>query len=325
MLQQVTPSGTFGRTQASIINSNFAAVSQPDLWVRPQYGNNQTADGTYAKPFATMTAALSSSLCVPGVVIGLLGVLFEEVSGPIINDITIRGMATQPRQATTSGAPNGGGATWLAPASGASTHLCIVKGQGWRFENLYFNCATASQACVQVLMSGSGDPPADPSAEHTSFYNCIFTGAKYGILASGGPNFCTIDTCRFFGFADSGDTAIASVTGAGVHSLYGWIIKNSQFYQNAIHIDIAAASPEICYNWFGYVNSGVTTTTQLDMTGSDNAAIHDNNFSVPFNQAGLSAMFVAGTSDRYSRNTLGTACLTPMTGQVWGKPVSGAA
>jgi hypothetical protein len=153
----------------------------------------------------------------------------------------------------------------------------------------------------------------------------VLTGAKYGVLATGGPNYFKCLNNTFFGFSDSGDTAIATETGEGVHTNSGWIIKGNDFYANAIHIDVASFGVEIAYNHFAYVRNTVTTSVQLDLTGCDNASIHDNQFDVPFNQNGLSAMFVAGTSDRYGPNALGTACLTPMTGFVWGKPVSGAA
>lgn len=321
-LPLVPDTGVFTKRNQKIINDNFTALTQPDIWVRPQYGNNNNV-GSYDKPFATMSGA--SRAIVPGIVIGLEGVLREEFAGPIVNDVTIVGMANQPRQATTSGVPNGGGATWLSPSTGATTHLLIVKGQGWTLDNLFFNNSTAGQACVQALISGGGDPPADPAGEQLTLQNCVLTGAKYGLLATGGPNFLKIVGNTFFGFSDSGDTAIVTVTGAGVHTNSYWIIKGNDFLANAIHIDVASFGVEIAENHFSYVRNGVTTTTQLDLTGSDNASVHHNMFDVPFNQNGLSAMFVAGTSDRYGPNALGTACLTPMTGFVWGKPVSGAA
>ena len=127
----VTGGGVFSKKNIADINNNFAALTQPNIWVRPQYGNNSTADGTYAKPYATIGGALSSPLCVPGVVIGLLGVTKEEVTGPIVNDITILGMGNQPRQATTSGIANGGGATWMSSSASASTPLLISSYPRW--------------------------------------------------------------------------------------------------------------------------------------------------------------------------------------------------
>lgn len=322
-MQTITGGGSFTRKNIQQINQNFAEVSQPDVWVRPQAGND--ANDGLTRDTAKATLAGCASLIEPGIVIGLEGVLFEEYSSPIVNDVTIRGMANQPRQATTSGVANGGGATWLAPASGATTHLAIVRGQGWTFENIYFNNATASQACVQLLISGGGDPPADPSGEKATFTNCIFTGARYGLLLTGGPNGTLVQGCTFFGFADSGDTAILSETGAGVHTNSFMRITGCEFYSNATHINLSSFGVEIANNYFAYVRNTVTTTVQIDLAGSDNASIHDNHFDVPYNQAGLSAMFVAGTDDRWAANAMGTAVLTPMTGILWGIPTSGAA
>jgi len=312
-MKTITGGGVLTNKNISDLNENFAAVSvnaggsAVDVWVRPQDGNNTTADGSYAKPYSSMTGL--ANVLRPGMVVGLLGVLQEEYSTPIVNDITLRGMATQPRQATTSGAPNGGGATWLSP-SGGTTHLAIVRGQGWRFENIYFNNSTASKACIQVLISGGGDPPTDPSAEHTQIIGCYFTGAKYGVLSTGGANFCTLSGNSFFGFADSGDTAIFSETGAGVHSLYGWQILNNRFMGNAIHIDIAPSGAEIAGNRLTYIDNTVTTTTQIDLTGGANNSVHDNHFDVPYATNGLTAMFAGGTNDRWGPNDFSDAVTT---------------
>ena len=302
----ITGGGAFTRADAAAINANFSAVNAPDLWVRPQAGNNTTANGTYERPFASVTGACGSNLLKPGMTIGLLGVTFEEFSSPIVNDITIVGMGNQPRQATTSGAANGGGSTWLSPTSGASTHLAIVRGQGWKFQNIYFNNSTASKAAIQILISGGGDPPADPSAEHTQVIGCYLTGAKYGVLSTGGANFCTLKDNVFFGFGDSGDTAIISETGAGVHSLYGWVIKNNSFNGNDVHIDIASSGAEVAYNHFTYIDNGVTTSIQIDMTGGANNSVHDNMFDLPYSSV-QSTMFVQGTNDRWGFNRFTTA------------------
>lgn len=326
MLQSVPDIGVFTGRDRDIINSNFEAITNPDLWVRPQYGSNTTANGTYERPFQSIGGALSSPLLRPGMNIGLLGVTFEEVIGPLgVNDITIVGMANSARQATTSGVANGGGSTWLSPSTGASSHLLIVRAQGWTIDNILFNNSTAGKACIQALISGSGDPPLAPSGEHLVIQNCKLTGAKYGVLSTGGPNFVALLNNTIYGFSDANDAGVISETGEGVHTNSWWVVKGNDFLSNAIHLDMASAGIEIAYNHFSYVRNGVTTTVQLDLTGSDNASVHHNTFDVPFNQNGLSAMFVAGTSDRYAANAMGTAVLTPMTGVLWGKPVSGAA
>jgi hypothetical protein len=135
-MELITGGGAFTARNIAAINSNFAAVEAIDYWVRPQAAVPD-ADGTYAKPFASLTAL--GSRVTSGVRIGLEGVLKEEYSSPIVNDVTIIGARSNtPRQATTSGVPNGGGATWLSPTSGTGS-LLTINGQGWRVENIYFN------------------------------------------------------------------------------------------------------------------------------------------------------------------------------------------
>ncbi len=324
--QTVTGGGSFTAGNISAINSNFAALQPIDVWVRPQYGRNngngsvKNPLGSYDNPYATM-GGLASRL-EPGLRIGLSGVLREEYAFPLgVNDLTVVGMANQPRQATTSGAPNGGGATWITPAAGAAsttTPLVIVKAQSTAFQNIYFSSTETAAPCVQLLMDGNGDPPIDASAEHASFYNCFFTGADDGIKASGGPNFATIDSCRFFGFADSGDIAISNITGAGVHSLYGWVIKNCEFWGNNRHIQAALNGASIHHNHFSYVNNGVTTAIFYDATGGLNNAVWQNAFDVDSGNGGIATMFVLGTNDRFSANSLSTAVTT--TQFSWGDP-----
>lgn len=325
-LQTVNGGGSFTRQNIAQINNNFSALNTVDVWVRPQYGRNVgtgsvvSPHGSFDNAFATM-AGLAHVL-QPGLVIGLQGVLFEEYAFPLgVNDLTVVGMANQPRQATTSGAANGGGATWMTPAAGASsttTPLVIVKGQATRLVNIYFNSTATAAPCVQLLMNGAGDPPVDASAEHFSAVGCHFTGADDGIKASGGPNFATIDSCRFFGFADSGDIAISNIVGAGVHSLYGWVIKHCEFWGNDRHIQASLNGASIHDNHFSYINNGVTTTIFYDATGGLNNAVWKNVFDVNSGNAGIANMFVLGTNDRFSANALSTAVAT--TNFSWGDP-----
>lgn len=325
-MQLVTGGGVFTQGNINAINGNFSALQAVDVWVRPQNGNNngngsvKFPHGSYENAFATVTGL--SSVLAPGLVVGIQGALFEEIVLPLgVNDLTFRGVANQPRQPTTSGVPNGGGACIMTPAAGATsttTPLVTVRGQATRFENLYFNSAATSAPAVRLLMNGAGDPPVDASAEHCSFYGCVFTGADDGIQGSGGPNFATIDNCRFMGFADSGDIAISSVVGAGVHSLYGWTIKNSEFWGNSRHIQAGLSGANVFNNHFTYINNGVTTAIFWDATGGQDNAVYDNTFDVNSGNAGIAAMFVLGTNDRFSANRLSTAVTT--TQFSWGDP-----
>lgn len=295
MLQQVTQLGAFTNSTANIINSNFAAITNPDLWVRPQYGNNASATGTYEKAFSTVAGALSSPLLKPGMSIGLLGVTTEEVTAPIVNDITIIGMGNWPRQATTSGAPNGGGATWLSPSGGSGT-LLTVQGQANTVKNIYFNNSAtgATTACLKVLTTG--DPPTSADAAHILVQNCIFTGGNFGVYVSGGTNFVNLDGNTFFNFTGSGDTAVANVTGAGVGTLWGWRVTNNYVYDCVNGIKVPTTQSFFIGNTFVYAGKVVTATTLLSLTGGTGNIIYNNKFGLASNAGSVGTICAYGTT-----------------------------
>lgn len=308
-LQQLTGPGVFTQGAINAINANFAAIQGIDLWVRPQYGNNNGNGsskyplGSYFNAFASVGGALSSPLCVPGTVIGLLGVTFEEVTGPIVNDITIVGMGNQPRQATTSGVANGGGATWMSSSATASTPLLIVQGQGWRLQNIFFasGAGVTANPCVQLLREG--DPPTAADGSHAQILNCVFTGTDDGLQAKGGVAFVTIDGCTFFNFAGSGDTGISNATGLGVGTNYGWTIRNSVFRDNVNSVLIPLINASIYNNNFEVKGSFVTDTTiALSLTGGARNSVFNNMFNRPTNTSPNATLFVGGTNDVWSNN-----------------------
>jgi hypothetical protein len=325
-LQQITGGGVFTQRNIDAINSNFQALQGIDVWVRPQNGNNngngsvKYPHGSYNNAFATMGGL--ARVLEPGLVIGLRGVLFEEYVFPLgVNDLTVLGMGNQPRQATTGGVPNGGAATWMTPTAGATsttTPLITMRGQATTIQNVYINSSASAAPAVSMLMNGNGDPPVDASAEHCVLRGCYVTGAHHGVTASGGPNFVTLDDCKFFGFSGGTDTAISSVVGAGVHSLYGWTIKDCEFQGNIRHISAGISGASIHGNHFTYINNGVTTAIFYDATGGSDNAVFDNTFDVNSGNAGIAAMFVLGTNDRFSGNRLSTAVTT--TNFSWGDP-----
>lgn len=294
----LTGGGALTRANIETINRNFAAVANPDVFVRPQYGNNATGElGNFERPFATM-AGLSRVL-KPGMVVGLLGVLFEEYSGPIIGDVTIVGLGNQPRQATTSGIPNGGGATWLSPSGGTGI-LCKINGQGWTLQNIFFN-NSAAQPCVQLLTAG--DPPAAADGAHTSILGCKFTGADSGVQASGGGGFNLIDGCTFFNFTGSGDCGIEAVTGAGIGTLLGWQISNNWFYNNDNHVILPLSTGRVFGNDFVIVGASVTATRALKLDGGVGSnSVYNNAFNRPLATSPNATLYVGGTNDVWTLN-----------------------
>lgn len=241
-LQSITGGGVFTAGNIAALNSNFSALSGVDYWVRPQAGVSN-ADGTYDKPYASL-AALGSKI-VTGVTIGLEGVLFEEyTSVKGVNDVTIVGAYATPRQATTGGVANGGGATWLSPSGGTGA-LLKVQGQGWTVANLYFNNSATANPCIYLLTDGAGDPPTDADAAHFLAYNCILTGADDGVFVSGGTNWIAFERCFFFGFSGAGDCAVNYTAGAGVGTLTGWRFESCRFTGNATNIALPLSKARI--------------------------------------------------------------------------------
>ncbi len=319
-LVQITQEGVLTHGTRVILNDNFTQLSQavlPDFWVNPQYGNNSNL-GTQDKPFADMTG-LSGKLS-PGDVVALQGVLFQQWDAPFVNDITIVGWSTQPRQATSSNIPNGGGATWMSPLTGISNTSALIKvhSQGWRFSNLFFNNAATTAPCVELFRDGE---TIESDASHASFYGCKFTGTDDGIWDNGGASFVTINGCDFYNFAGSGDTALKT-GGASVIALpLQWQIVNNRFFNNANHITLALSSGNVQNNVFGYIGSSITTTTQITLTGGKNNTVWQNKFGMAPTLNLITAMFAGGTADSWGPNMF-TAGLATYGSDIYGVPAT---
>ena len=315
--QTITGGGAFTKQNINAINANFAAVGGPDIWVRPQSGRDSSADGTYDSPFATIGGALASRYCVPGKSIGLLGVTLEEVDGAIVNDITIWGMGNQPRQATTSGAANGGGATWLSPSGGTGS-LLSINGQAWKVGNIYFNNSATGATTGCIKLTGGGDPPLTADAGHTQILGNVFTGEANGLYINGGPGFLTIGGNTFYFFDSSGDCAILAGGSGGTG--YGTTVEDNDFEANLTHIKALSTA----YGWnvrrnhMSYIKGGVTTVVFLDFTGGNQNSVYQNVFDVDSGNGGIANMFILGTDPRASANVLSTAVTT--TNFSWGDP-----
>ncbi len=290
-MQNIVGTGAFDAAAANTINNNFLNIQGYDLWVRPQAvsGNGQT--GTYTQPFQSFAAA--GGALRAGMTIGFQGVTFENWTTPVINDITIVGVADQPRQATDSGVANGGGATWLNPSTVASPLVDLAGNtsdaptQAWRFQNIFFNNA-GDAACVRLqrLITGS-------DSSHASFYGCKFTGADSGIQ-TGEILFLTVVGCAFFDFIGTTDTGIeASIAGGIANPPYlSWVIQNNVFTNNVNHIVGALRNATITGNSFSWKGRSVTTTLQLNLTGGINNIVMGNYFGVAHAETGSAGMFL---------------------------------
>lgn len=305
-MQQVSGGGAFTRANIAAINSNFTSVGGIDLWVRPQaVGASNTNVGSYDKPFATMTGLAAAGAMVPGVTIGLQGVLKEIFVAPAVNDITIVGVANQPRQATSDGVPNGGGATWMNPGTVASAlvtcgSLGTDNGQAWTFKNIFFGQA-GSAACVIMNRTLAG---ADSS--HSAFYNCTFTapGVNSGIgLSCGEILRLIVDHCQFYDFNGTTARAIyANIAGGIANPPYlEWQITNNTFTNNVNHIVGALRNAVITGNNINLIGKTQTTTGMILLAGGANNIVMGNNIADA--SAGPSVgTYTGGTADAWFNN-----------------------
>jgi hypothetical protein len=221
-------------------------------------------------------------------------------------------MANTPRQATSSGVPNGGGATWLNATHNATpTASPLVKiggaatetglSQGWTFYNIFFNnSATGSTtSCVELMRGDGAGVDVGRDASHAAFYGCKFTGGNFGIRDSGGCSFVTIQDCEFFNFTGTGDTAIKEGTDTDVALPLQWVVKNNRFWNNYAHIVVPLSSADIYGNMFGYIGSSITTTVQVQLgSGGKNNTMHLNRFQMA-EATGTPTMFGGGTNDSW--------------------------
>jgi hypothetical protein len=233
----------------------------------PALGGWGTPRGAFSS-FADLKAQIRSRD-----VILVSGVVREQVVLPTnVYDVLMLGIANTPRQATDSGSPTGGGATWMAPASGAAatTPLIEVIRQGWTFQNIAFNPHTAS-AGVRLTTSGGLN-----EAGQCAFIDCLFTGGgttQIGIEDNGGSGMVQIHNCVF---RNLGDTGIKGLSTANAVPSY-WQIMDCLFGQNTNDIKMSLAYARIQGNTFQTPGAGATnkviSTIAIAAQGSNNAVV----------------------------------------------------
>lgn len=221
-----------------VILSDFGVIN--NVWyLFPQGGGPRGAFTT----FADLAPNLRSRD-----LIYLSGVLREQAVAPLdIYDVTIVGAANTPRQSTSGGVPTGGGATWMAPASGAvaTTPLLELRAQGWGIENVSFTPHTSS-AGIRLTRSASVDTI---DASHFRITNCLFAAqggsGQIGIEDAGGSGFGIVEDCRFLNLTG---TAIKGLsTGADVPT--GWRITRNRFNGNTNAIGMSLKEGLVDHNF----------------------------------------------------------------------------
>lgn len=301
----ITGGGVFTNKNISDINANFSAITDTiDVWVSPQSATAVTVGGgTFARPYDSMTSLNAAGAMRAGVTIGLVGVLKENFVAPCVNDVTIVGVANQPRQATSSGVPNGGGATWMNPSTVASPLLHIgssasgvTKSQAWSLQNIFFAQAGVAPNVIVDRGVGGND------ASHASFYGCSFSagGIAAGIGISTGEILrLIVQGCEFYDFNGAAAYAIrANIAGGIANPPYlQWKIQGNYFTNNVNNLVGALRNATITGNSFEVLGRTQTTTISVGLTGGANNTVMGNYMGD--NLTGAGASYSGGTNDSW--------------------------
>lgn len=299
-MRAISGGGAFTYGNITDINANFSEVQGIDLWVRPQVGSDANV-GTYDKPFKTLTGLAAVGAMVPFTKIGLQGVLKENFVAPAVSDISIIGVANQPRQATSSGVPNGGGATWMNPGTVAQALVEVgasnaLKSQSWRFQNIFFGQAGVAPCMILNRTIAGSD------SSHAAVLGCTFTapGVAAAIGISTGEILrLLVDGCQFYDFNGAAAYAIrANIAGGIANPPYlQWQILNSMFTNNVNNIVGALRNATITGNSVMVLGRTQTTTISIGLSGGANNTVMDNN--IGDNLTGAGASYTGGTNDAW--------------------------
>lgn len=287
------------------------AGAAPSLYVDTFTGIAGNEGTSWGSAMLTMTAALAA--VQTGGKIYFRGNVREECIGSnLVFDVSIIGVGSlhHPDQPTSAYHP--GSSTWRAPASPtATTPLLKVRGRGWKFYNIFFDCPVDSSA-VYLERNALSDA-SEYDASHASFINCRFVDGKWGIQDVGGCYNVTVEGCQFKAMT----TAAIANTSTAVANPLNWKVVDNQFpsdtsdFGNVTHIDSPFNSAIIANNIFGTVRS---TGKYIDLTGGNNNIVTKNLLAGAYEASD----YVAGTGDVWYAND---AAVTATTAPVYGRTI----
>lgn len=283
------------------INDNFGELfprPAPAYFVDTVNGSNNNNGQSFESAFATMAAALTAA--VTGSTIYFTGDVREELTGSNLKfDITIIGVGSKHHADVPAEGYHPGASVWRAPASPtATTPLIKVRGRGWKFINILFDCPVDAAAIYLERNALSGTSEYD--ASHASIIGCDFRNGKYAIQDVGGAFNVRIEDCDFETIDEASGCAIIN-TSAAVANPRRWVIIDNRFQPdsstegNLQHIDSPLQGSAIKDNIFGTVKS---TGIYIDLTGGAGNAVINNALGGVYDTSD----YVGGTGDMWLHN-----------------------
>ena len=250
--------------QQKVLDELYVPVV-PDVFVDTVNGSLTNGGTSWSDAFSTMALALAA--VQTGGKIYFRGDVREQLTGSNTKyDVSIIGVGSL-HHPDKLGTEHPGASMWRMPASGGvlTTPLLIVRGRGWKFQNIFFD-GPDTAAAVQLVRTAEGASEYD--ASHASFIGCRFTTGQNHIENNGGVSNITIQGCEFRG---STAVSIVTVTGAGIAYPLNWKILGNHFTPdngaasgNAGHIAMPMMNCVIKDNTFGLV---VGTAKYVDLAG----------------------------------------------------------
>lgn len=257
--------GAWQREVNSILEGIGEIGPAPSIFLNTENGDDDNDGLSWDTAKLTMAGALST--VATGGTIFFTGDVREELTGDNLKfDISIVGVTNKPHHADLPAAGYKTGASaWRPPASPtAATPLLIVRGRGWKFVNILFDCPVDAAAVKLERNASSGVDEYD--ASHASFYGCRFDSGLVGIENSGGCGFVRVERCEFYRMSGSGAAGI-KCTSTSVAVPLNWEIIDNHFANNASHILSSMSYSEIRGNMFGRF----TATLSIDIDDQPSA------------------------------------------------------
>lgn len=284
-----------GHARTRGVSSNIAA------------GSDSNDGRSWQKPFLTMGKALGQIRTFDRVF--FVGVVKEELVGSnLAFDVQIIGAGSLHHADDPSTDYHMGASVWQPPASPtATTPLLKVRGRGWSFHNILFDCPVDSAALYFERNALSTTSEYD--AGHAKVIGCDFRNGLYGIQDVGGCFNMLIQYCVF-------ETLDATTSGAGIRCTSTavanprrWRILNN-FFQNDSstegserHIIGAFVGCQITGNVFGTVKA---TALYIDLTGGSGNTVSYNVLGGVYDTSD----YVAGTGDLWYQNAVAVKATT---------------